>query len=99
MHVIQKGERFMVLRDFITTVLTHWRAPMTGGLSCKLPQGTILVVASDSPAGRAAFTCVPEDRDAFVLQLIPDDVRQDAKFAGISIIIEKEEIGTTIAPA
>jgi hypothetical protein len=96
---IKKGERFIVLTDFTTTVLTHWRAPMTDGLSCTLPKGAVLVVASDSPAWRAAFICVPEDREAFVLRHIPVDVHQDAKFAGISIVIKKKEIGTTIAPA
>lgn len=99
MDDIQKGRRFAVLRDFATTVLTHWKAPMTDGLPCTLPKGTILVVASDSPPSRAAFTCVPEDRETFILRYIPEDVRRDPKFAGVSFVIEKKEIGVTISPA
>jgi len=96
---VQKGERFEVRMDFPTTALTHWKAPVTDGLPCTLPKGTILVVASDSPPSRVAFSCVPEDWEAFLSRHIPEDVRLDPKFAGISFVIEKEEIGSKISPA
>jgi hypothetical protein len=96
---IRKGARFVVLSGFSTTMLTHWRAPMTDGLPFILAQGTILVVASDSPPSRTAFICVPEDREAFVLRHVPKEIREDPKFAGISFVIDKKEIGVVISPA
>jgi len=98
MEAISKGKRFRVVRDFSTTALTHWKAPMTDGLACTLREGTILVVASDSPTSRIAITCIPEDQEAFIAQQIHEDIRRDPKFAGISFVIEKSEIGTTITP-
>jgi len=94
---IPKGKRFVVVREFSTTVLTHWRAPMTDGLPCTVPRGTILVVASNSPSSRVAFICVPEDYDTFVSERVPEDIRRDPKFAGISLVIEKKEIGGTLS--
>jgi len=97
MVAIAKGERFTVLKEFSTTALTHWRAPMTDGVPRTVPDGTILVVVSDSPTSKAAFICVPEDLDAFVLQHIPENMRSDPKFSGISLVLDKSEIGSSIS--
>jgi len=93
MVAIPKGKRFKVTTEFSTIALTHWRAPMTDGTPCTLPLGTILVVASDSPSSKAAFICIPEDREAFVAQHIPEEIRRNPKFAGISFVLDKSEIG------
>ena len=93
MLAVQKGQRFTVVKEFSTTVLTHWRAPMTDGLPCTLAAGNILVSVSESPATKAVFTCVPEDLDGFILRNIPEDIRQDPKFNGISFVIKKKNIG------
>jgi len=96
---IHKGQRFTALKDFPTRALTHWKAPFTGDVQVTIPQGTILVVASDSPPSRLAIVCVPEDRATFVFRHIPEDVRQDPKFAGISFVMDKKNIGEIIGPA
>lgn len=72
---------------------------MTDGLPCAVPKGTILVVASDSPPSRPVFTCVPENREAFVLRHVPKEIREDPKFSGISFVMDKKELGVVISPA
>lgn len=93
MQAIQKRQRFVVSKEFQTTAVRHWRAPYTDGFPCTLSKGTILVVASESPPTKAVFVCVPEDREAFVMRHVPEDIRQDPKFNGISFVIEKKNIG------
>lgn len=93
MQAIQKGQRFVVSNEFQTTALRHWRAPYTDGFVCTLSKGTILVAASESPPTRAVFTCIPEDRESFVMRHLPSDIRQDPKFDGIPFVIEKKNIG------
>lgn len=90
--MIHKGTRFLVLHDFNVTALVHWRAPMTSGLPCIIEKGTILVAFSDSVPLIGAVSCIPEDADAFERTHVPEEIRNDTKFAGISFVLGKQQI-------
>jgi hypothetical protein len=90
--LIRKGTRFLVLNDFNVTALVHWRAPMTSGLPCILEKGAILVVFSDPVPVIGAVCCIPEDAATFHRNHVPEEIRNDAKFSGISFVLGKQEI-------
>jgi hypothetical protein len=96
---ISSGARFVVTKDFTEIALVHWKAPFTDGFQCVLPQGTILVAFSDSPPGIAAVSCVPESASLFISEHVPEEIRGNSKFAGISFVLDKSLIGNTIAVA
>ena len=90
--VIRKGTRFLVLHDFELTALVSWRAPMTSGLRCTIPNGAILVAFGDSLPILGGVTCIPENPDAFQRDHVPEEIRTDPRFAGISFVVTDEEI-------
>jgi predicted GNAT superfamily acetyltransferase len=67
---------------------------MTSGLPCIIEKGAILVAFSDSAPVIGAVTCIPEDADAFQRTHVPEEIRNDAKFAGISFVLGKQQIDT-----
>jgi hypothetical protein len=90
--LIRKGTRFLVLNDFNVTALVHWRAPMTSGLPCTIQKGTIVVAFSDSVPVIGAISCIPEDSDAFQRTHVPEEIRNNTKFSGISFVLGKQQI-------
>lgn len=59
--MLTKGRRFRVTTDLPLTVMTHWRAPYTGGYESVLEAGETIEVASDQAPGATAIYCVPVD--------------------------------------
>jgi hypothetical protein len=90
--LIHKGTRFLVLNDFDTTALVHWQGPMTSGLRCTIRKGNVVVAFSDSVPLIGAVTFVPEDSATFQRNHVPEEIRNDAKFSGISFVLGKREI-------
>lgn len=68
---------------------------MTDGFTCRVPKGTVLVTFRDSLAGDSFFSCSPEDTEYF-RQYVPEDIRKSPKFAGLSMVFRKKEIGDTL---
>jgi len=90
--LIRKGTRFLVVNDFNVTALVHWRAPMTSGLPCVIEKGTILIAFSDSVRVIGVISCIPEDAGAFQCTHVPEEIRNDKKFAGISFVLGRQQI-------
>lgn len=90
--MIHKGTKFLVLNDFDATALVHWQGPMTSGLQCTITRGTVMVAFSDSVPLSGAVSCVPEDSAAFHRDHVPEEIRNDAKFSGISFVLGKGQI-------
>jgi predicted GNAT superfamily acetyltransferase len=65
---------------------------MTSGLPCIIEKGAILVAFSDSVPVIGAVTCIPEDADAFQRTHVPEEIRNDTRFAGISFVLRKQQI-------
>ncbi|HEX3153503.1 MAG TPA: hypothetical protein VHV32_02710 [Candidatus Angelobacter sp.] len=65
---------------------------MTSGLPCIIEKGTILVAFSDSVPLIEAVSCIPEGADAFERNHVPEEIRNDTRFAGISFFLEKKQI-------
>lgn len=90
--MIRKGTKLVVLKDFSVTALVHWRAPMTSDLKCTIPKGTVLIASADSVPLLGALSCVPADKERFHLQHVPEDIRNDPGFAGISFVFGKTDV-------
>jgi hypothetical protein len=85
----------VVTTDHATVVLIHWRAPFTSGAQATIPAGTILVVRY---CGSTGFGTVPEDYERLEQDLVPVADSQAEKYAGYSVPIRDEEVGTWLIP-
>ena len=90
--MIRKDTKLIALKDFSTTALVHWRAPMTSDLKCAIPKGTVLIASAAPVAVLGAVSCVPAEKDSFQQQHVPEGIRNDPRFAGISFVFSKRDI-------
>jgi hypothetical protein len=93
---VKKRDRFFVLEDIETIALTHWKAPFTGGFEYTIPKGTILVALTNSVRLSSGFGCVPENKDEFEKQFVPENIRMNPKYAGYSFAMKYSEIGKRV---
>ena len=86
------GDLLVVRRPLAVTVLTHWLAPYTDGCHCLLPEGVRLRV--DEATGRRArgLPCLPDDREAFEREFVPEATRRHPKYAGCSLVLTKADL-------
>ncbi len=90
----RRGERYIVEEPIDATILTHWRAPFTGGSEKTLPRGLEFVVAYDPPEQATAVSCDPADPRAWESLLVDEpDILAD-KYAGYSLTIRFEDLRT-----
>ena len=82
----------VVRRSLDTTVLTHWEAPYTDGISCQLPEGTRLRVVEDTGRRAKGLPCRPEDRDSFERLFVDEAVRSHPKYAGCSLVLTRRDL-------
>ncbi len=95
---IQKGTKFIVINDMKASGLTHWRAPMTDGFKCIIPQGTVLIADFDSQRISRGFGVIPENYDELETQFVPEEQRTSAKYNGYSFVLKYTDIGKMIRP-
>jgi hypothetical protein len=95
---VREGERFVADADTEVLVMTHWRAPFTGGNEAMLPAGTVLVVRYDQNPNAPGFGCVPEDYDRLEAVLVPEEDRKAEKYGGYSLSFVLDDIGTKLTP-
>jgi hypothetical protein len=69
-------------------VLTHYRAPFTGGARAILRAGEVFTVALDPPAHATAASCEPQRYEALQEELVPKEDRTAGNYSGYSLIIE-----------
>ena len=86
---ITKDQRYEALRDVKVLVLTHWRAPFTGGNEAICPQGEVVVVVSDPVPWASAATCRPERYEERLPHFVIESDRRGPKFDGYSLVIDK----------
>jgi hypothetical protein len=96
---VREGERFVVREDLDVGVMTHWRAPFTGGHRAVLPAGTVIVARFDQNPDAPGFNCVPEDYSGLEPILVPAEDRSADKYGGYSVSFTLDDIGTRIDPA
>jgi|GEM_PF-2393608 len=94
---ISEGELFVVRSPLRVTVLTHWRAPYTGGLTCVVPAGTQLVALGSTPVGSKEARFAPRSQTAFARALIPASVRENPRFDSASLVLRAGEIETQLS--
>jgi hypothetical protein len=95
---VKKGERFVARGDVEVAVMTHWRAPFTGGQNAILPAGTIVVATDDQRLDAPGFNCVPEDYERLETILVPETDRGNGKYGGYSLSFLLDDIGVKIDP-
>ena len=83
---------FRVTRPLSTTVLLHWRVPMTDGFRCVLSVGTRLRTPEGASARSRSCTFMPDDRSAFEIRYVPAEHLRSAKFQGVSIPLLANQI-------
>ena len=88
------GERYRATQAVDVRALTHWRAPFTSGFTCRLPEGTVVVVRQDAPASATAALCVPEDSELESV-LVPSRDRTDPKYDGYHLLVPVDDLGAT----
>jgi len=93
---IQKGTKFIVIKDMKASGLTHWRAPMTDGFKCIIPQDTVLIADFDSQRISRGFGVIPEKYEELETQLVPEEQRTSAKYNGYSFVLKYADIGKRI---
>jgi hypothetical protein len=93
---VKKGERFQVIEDCEVRVMTHWRAPFTGGHKSQIPAGTVLVADMDQGTNAPGFYLVPEDYEHFQAGLVPHEERTSEKYDGYSLSFQLDDIDTII---
>jgi len=86
--MIRKGQRYRVLRDLDVRVLTHFRAPFTGGAKATLRAGEIFRIAHDPPEEATAASCDPENYEALHESLVPQADRLWHNYSGYSLVID-----------
>jgi hypothetical protein len=90
--MVRKGERYRTLRDLEVGVLTHYRAPFTGGGRAILPAGEIFTVAIDPPAHAVAASCDPQRYEALHEKLVSEEDRGGHNYSGYSLVVEFDSI-------
>jgi hypothetical protein len=92
---VGKGDKFIAIKDFEVTCLTHFAGPYTFGFDCVIPKGTILISFVNSEELSAGFGCLPEKPDEFE-KYIPPDQKNDSKYQGFSIVLKYTDIGKLV---
>jgi hypothetical protein len=93
---VRKGDRFAAKSDIDVAVMTHWRAPFTGGNAAVLPVGTIVVATHDQRRDAPGFNCIPENYDQLEPALVPEEDRLAGKYDGYSLSFVLDDIGTKL---
>lgn len=86
------GERYIVEQPFEAGVLTHWRAPFTGGSNRTLPRGLEFIVAYDPPEEATAVSGDPTRPHEWESILVEEADRSADKYAGYSLVIQFEHL-------
>jgi hypothetical protein len=90
--MVRKEQRYRALRNLEVGVLTHYRAPFTGGVRAVLPAGEIFTVALDPPPHAVGASCNPQRYEALHEELVPEEDRTAQNYSGYSLIIEFDSI-------
>ena len=98
MTAVHKGERWLVVDEFVTGALVHYRAPFTGGFDCALPVGTEIVVLHDPLRTAVGVSCEPTNYEELESVLVPIERRNAQKYDGYSLVIRRERFGSFLQP-
>ena len=58
---VERGQRYRAKVDVPVTCMTSWATPFTGGYDRVLPEGEVVSIANDPPAGATAVYADPEN--------------------------------------
>ena len=86
------GERYIIREPFEAGVLTHWRAPFTGGSQRVLPRGLEFRVAFDPSEVANAVSAEPTSPQDWEPVLVEETDRSADKYAGYSLVIQFEDL-------
>ncbi len=93
---IQSTDKFIVAKEFKASGLIYFKAPFTDGFeNLVLPKGTILENCRSVP-GATGFGCLPRNKDEFEKIAVPEHTRNDQRYSGYQLVIEKKNIGKNI---
>jgi hypothetical protein len=88
----KRGERYVVERPFEAIVLTHWRAPFTGGSEKTLPRGLEFIIAHDPPEKATAAKSDAAKPDEWEELLVDEADRSADNYDGYSLTIPFERL-------
>lgn len=88
----KKGERYVVVSEFETGVLTMWRAPFTGGGRKILPRGLTFVVAFDPPVQAIGVSADAIDYAKWEPLLVDAADLAAPKYAGYYLVVKYDDL-------
>ncbi len=91
-----KGQKLVFVKDTSVHALTQWHAPATFGHAVTVPRDTKAIVNNDSIPTAEAFSCIPEDYDAFGKAFVPEHLEQPDKYSGYYLVVLKSCIGDSV---
>lgn len=90
---VQKGDKFITVKELPARCIVHWRAPVTSGFECVIPAGTILMAEHESAPISTAFDCAPVNAAELESALVPEQDLTAEKYAGYSFVLPYTHIG------
>ena len=90
---VNEGDRFITVGSLPARGLVQWRAPLTSGFECVIPDGTILVADYGSMPRSTGFSCIPVNQSELESQLVPEEDRKAEKYAGYYFVLSYRHIG------
>lgn len=95
-NLVKKGNKFKILNDTKIIGSTSWFKPFTGDFECVLPKGTILVADHDQIESAIGFSLSPKEYDLMEVRLVPEKIRNTAKYGGYYFVFTIDEIGVIL---
>jgi len=90
-----KGENYVVEKEFKVHALTYWNRPFTGGFQAVLSKETILEVSDESKLLSPYFSCRVINWDNFERKYIGEDTDYEG-YAGYRLLVPNIYIGWKI---
>jgi hypothetical protein len=92
---VHKGTRLAAHLDIEARGLIYYRAPVTTGFRCRIPQGAVLVVYTEPSHRSLGFVCTIADPQ-LEARLVPSEDRLNTKYAGCAFSFGLGDIGRTL---
>jgi len=93
MKLVKKGQKFVIIQDFSTSVSTTWAKPCTGSEDCIIPKGTIVVAISDQLEGYPGFGVRPEKYKEIESLVVPRTTLDDKYYTSYYFVFNKSDFG------
>lgn len=93
MELVKKGQKFITIKEFPSSVLTTWFKPYTGSEDCIIPKGTIFIAEYDQRSGYPGFGVLPEKYKEMEPFFIPPQILENKDYSNYYFVFNKKDYG------